>query len=151
RQLASLPLPPRSIRIPMYLVWAVLLSAAATIFIGVPCLMGNTTLYTESQALLILLTHFLVLLPPMAFVLGSFRRRRDFLHPSFLAGLSFMVFQILVNPVIYGNRTVLASRKLDISSSLLRTETILHTYLVLLVAWCSFLIGHSLLKNRDAV
>ncbi len=146
----DLPAQPRPVRIPMHFLRAIAFSAAATAIVGLPCMLGNE-LYSETDTLLILAAHFFVLIFPVSHILRVYSRRRDFFHPSFLAGLTFVIFHIVVNPLIYRDPYILASRNLDISSSSARTELILQSYLVLFVAWCGYSIGHALLSDGASI
>jgi oligosaccharide repeat unit polymerase len=137
---ADIPSYPTTIRISRSTLIGVSLSAVATLLIGLPCLQGNP-LYSDEQTLTILSVHFVVLCFPMTYATRVFQKTRDFFHPSLIAAATFLIFQVLVNPVIYGEPRVLASRNLDIGSDTLRTATILHSYFVLFIAWCAYVVG----------
>jgi len=139
----------RPLRVPAHVVRAVALSGLATVLVGVPVLLGGR-LYSEEQAVLLLAVHFVALTIPTAHLLGAYEKHRDFFHPSFIAAFTFIVFQLVLNPVIYGDALVLTYRKLDGTSSTLRTETVIHSYAVVTAAWIAYAAGCRLLPGWRA-
>ncbi len=67
--------------IPTYWVEASIVSVIFTLLIGIPNLFNTDSPYTDTQAIVLLTVHLITLVPPMAHMLGVYKRHKDLFHP----------------------------------------------------------------------
>lgn len=87
------------------------------------------------------IAHFLALVLPVDYAIRTYRSRRDVFDPAFISSLSFILNNMVFNLLVLGSMEALQSRNLyDVHTDEF-AGTIVLSYAVTFVSWCSFIIG----------
>lgn len=133
---------------------AVVLSICATLVVMWIPDWASSDYFTTERVVLLGTLQFLCLVLPFWSCLVAYRRYRDLFCPILIAGVTFIVFHLLLNPtVIYGLREHPQIHNIGIGiyvgSAHDFINPVVTTYLILLIAWISFVVGYKLLPERN--